>query len=125
MINDLKTIISKYKIHEDRESIVETLKKKNDLVFLLKDEDVDASSLQWGRSDQVNSGKPTVDNDLVDAVLKKDLLNKISGVKDIENEIRHKKPSWNGAMSTLSTNEVGDTCPKLSNAMSLTDDCVN
>jgi len=116
MINDLKTIISKYKIHEDRESVVNTFKKKN-----YKGEDVDATFLPCGRNGEHNARTTTVDNDSVATFLKKDLKN-ISGVKDIENECVHKKPSWNSAMST---NETGDTCPKLSSAMSLTDDCVN
>jgi len=121
MINDLKTIISKYKIHGDQESAVNTFKKKNDLTFLLKDEDVDASFLPYGRSGKDNARTTAINNDSVAAVLKKE-LKKISGVKDIENKIVHKKPSWNSAMST---NETGDTCPKISSAMSLTDDCVN
>jgi len=121
MINDFKTIISKYKVHEDRESVVNTFKKKIDSAFLLKHEDVDASFLPSGRSGEDNARTTTVDNDSVAAVLKKD-LKKSSGVKDFENEIVHKKPSWNSAMST---NETNDTCPKLSSAMSLTDDCVN
>jgi len=130
-ITNLKSIISKYDIRDgELDSVAITSKEKEDLNFLLKqiaiadsDKDADATSLRLKRrgEDNAKTGNKNmvVDNDVKFSFLKTD-FNKIYGVKDLESQIVHRKHSLNSDMSITE-----DVSPKLSSAMSFTDDNCN
>jgi len=131
-ITNFESIISKHDISDgEPDSIVLTSKETRELILLLKqidnadsDKDAGATSLRLRKrgEDNAKTGNKNiiVDND-VKVSFSKD-FNKISGVKDIESQIAHRKPSVSSAMSIV---ETADVFPKLSSAMSLTEDNCN